>query len=123
MFFLCLAPVTGFAQEMDALEGAYKDQHDNYTAEIKELQVYIARRSESLDKERAIIDQLHQLDLQDGSYRNPRNPTTVLARGLLDSANLLQKKIDRKKELSEKKSELKIKVLEKKGTLPGWWTK
>ena len=112
------------AEEISALEQAYKEQYDKYTLEIKELQISIDRDRASLDKEEEIVRKLHELDLQDrrvygrkSRYPESDNPS----KNLIIRAGYLQKKIDRMKELSEKKSDLKIKVLEKKGSLPSWW--
>ena len=123
VFFILFIPIIIFAQELDALEQAYKEQYDKYTSEIKELQVSIDRERESLDKQSAILERLRQLDLQDGSYRRkPRNSgANALSSSLTVMANRLQKKIDRMKKLSEKKNDLKIKVLEKQRSLPAWW--
>ncbi len=117
-------PSIALSQGMDALDQAYKEQHDKYTSEINELQLSINREREALDKQYEIFERLRQLDLQDGSHRRrSRNSgTNALSDSVIVMANNLQKKIDKMKELSEKKSDLKIKVLEKKGVLPTWWT-
>jgi len=116
-------PSIAYTQEMNALEQVYKEQHDKYTAEIKELQVDIDCLREKLDKTSAILERLRQLDLQDGSYRRRyrKSDTDVVSESVTLDAGLLQKKMNRMKELTDKKQELKIKILERKGVLPTWW--
>ena len=107
----------------DQLEDAYKKQYERYTTEIENLQKSIKSDEDSLEKAESF-------------YNNYciANPLEHIGAhlykecdGVLTSRKVFTERLetDRPKlmEVEAKKQELKIKILETKGTLPNWWTK
>jgi len=123
LLFTLFFPLVTINAQSDTLEQAYKDQHDQYTLEIKELESSINIGKASLEKQREVADKLYELDARDNSRRSRygRAQTNKLTAGITEQAEYLQKKINKLGYLKEKKGELKIRLLEKYTKLPEWW--
>jgi hypothetical protein len=135
----------------DQLEDAYKEQYEKYTTEIESLKPLIDTYSNCIEKTDNINNQLislygkekryeiSRLDAVNEKIRLNEEGLKVLREGLStfnaskgeqrsdisidEIKHELQLSRSRMKELEDKKQELKIKILETKGTLPAWWAK
>lgn len=137
------------AQEMDALDRAYKEQYVQYTNEIAQLKSLVDSYGKCIAEKESIDNQMTSLyeDYRLGriskrdSLPKRMELTEANFRVLTEALNIfneakgeqrsdisigeikMDQELSRKriKELSDKKQELKIKVLERKGALPSWW--
>jgi len=123
LIFAPLLPLVATAQDMDTIEGVYRQQYDQYTMQERELQ----RQMENLANLKSQVD---NLIAQVGSA-----PTTNYAQEadryrqlqlLLPSAIQYSQDLERRdKQLAEiqhRKDELKSQILNRQSTLPIWWT-
>lgn len=150
MICLCLAFLPNFAQGMDALESAYKDQYIESNKEINDLQAIIKIYSDCIKKTDELRDRMTFLHGEHLAGRLSRRDSIAPRKAILEenlavlvealqafnyikgenrsdiSIDEIKRDLElnrrRIKELTDKKRDLKIKVLEKKGTLLGWWT-
>ncbi len=95
---------------VDQLEAAYKEQFDKYAAEDKSIQADLVSEHASLDKFQALYDRTQFRDIR-----------RQISNDLIYFAKRIETLKIRSKELSDKKLELKMRVLEKLGALPDWW--
>lgn len=138
-----------FAEQLDQQEISYKEQHDSYTKEISSLESLISTYSncvEQIESFNAQITALKDQRIQTGEKKHAtlndrlvliekRREIQDLALKTYNEAKSEQKKDitlkeikeelsycqERLKEITEKKQELKNKVLENNGVLPSWW--
>jgi t-SNARE complex subunit (syntaxin) len=108
------ATLNSHAEEIDALDKAYKEQHDMYISETADLQTSMDKDREYLDKLDGIVARFEKIP---GTYPDVKR----IRDDQMGVAKRLQEKQNRLKKLQEKKQELKITILEKQGALPSWW--
>ncbi|MEN6621258.1 MAG: hypothetical protein ABFD50_06905 [Smithella sp.] len=149
VLLLCLMPVISYAQEIDPLEQAYKEQYIESKKEIESLQALDQIYSGCIQKNDLINSKITNIYEE---YKAGRiwKRDTIAPKIALEEERLIvlnealrafnnakgehrsdisideikrDQEFNRKriKELIDKKRELKIKVLEKKGSLPSWW--
>ena len=122
VFLTCFSFIAA-AQDMDAIEGVYRQQYEQYTAQEAALQ-------QQTDALASVKSQVDGLISQVGG-----TPTTNYAQEadryrqlqlLLPSAIQYSLDLDRlDKQLAEvrkRKAELSAKILERQSALPVWWT-
>lgn len=108
VIILCLIPTLLYG--MDDLEKAYKDQLESYNKGIalheKQQGDQFVRSAKWLELSLGTLDSRAR-DMADRNYHKAQKTFDELGYKLEDERN--------------KRQELKIKVLEKYGTLPAWW--
>jgi hypothetical protein len=142
-------PVLLYAAMTSQLETAYQEQYEQYSKETKSLQPIIADYETCINDDNDITRQRFELDKRKMFYQVSSKDylaesISIGRKGLevtkkcLDTFNRSrgEQRIDfsmhelnedmefsrrRVKELTGKKQELKIKILEANGTLPAWW--
>ena len=151
LLFIAFAIIAqnAFSQEIDALEQAYKQQFKQLTDETYLLKSLISAYGDGLSKLEAKEQQSSALDVKMKYYEISRKDyiqrqieikkeCLQIAQDLLRVFNAAKnqhredfsvEEIQRDQEysqrrlaeLADKKQDLKIKLLEKKGALPSWW--
>lgn len=112
IIILCIIPTT-LLYGMDDLEKAYKDQLERYNAEISlnESLLQVQRDGSltylKLANEALALGGIRQYNMAMNEYSQTEKKAEELESKINDARN--------------KRQELKIKVLEKYGTLPEWW--
>lgn len=120
-FIAC--PLTAlFSQDMDTLEGIYRQQYGEYTARQYELQEQIEGLNNVLVQIQALIDQVNALPTENYAQQADRYEQLQL---LLPSAQKFSEEIaKREKQLDQimkKKDELRSTILSRQSSLPIWW--
>ncbi len=149
VLIVCFSSVVAIAEEMGALEQAYKEQYIESNKEIESLQALDQIYSGCIQKNDLINSKITNI-YEEYKAGKIWKRDTIVPRIALEEERLIvlnealrafnnakgehrsdisideikrDQEFNRKriKELIDKKREFKIKVLEKKGSLPSWW--
>jgi len=115
--FLLIA-VTAYAQR-SAIEKAYKEQYEIYSSEIADLKKSISSDKAYLEIAKSAFE--YEYDPNTVTWKKKKTLRMDQYLTLQKTVHSIEKKQGRLKELEGKKGELKIKILEKRGSLPSWW--
>ena len=111
-----------FGQDMDTLEGIYRQQYEEYTARQGALQEQIDGLNSVLTQIQTLIDQVSALPAETYAQQADRYEQLSL---LLPSAQKFSQQIgQRQKRLDEvmrKKEDLRSTILARQSSLPIWW--
>ena len=112
-----------FSQDMDTLEGIYRQQYQEYTARQQALQVQIDGLSNVLAQIQSTIDQINALPAENYAQQADKYEQLTL---LLPSAQKFSQEIAKRQkqldEITRKKEDLKSTILSRQSSLPIWWT-
>jgi len=112
-----------FSQDMDTLEGIYRQQYQEYTARQNSLQVQIDGLSNVLTQIQSTIDQINALPAENYAQQADKYEQLTL---LLPSAQKFSQEIAKRQkqldEITRKKEDLKSTILSRQSSLPIWWT-
>ncbi len=123
LVFVTCCPFIGAAQEMDAIEGVYRQQYEQYTAQETTLQQQMDALANVKSQVDGLISQVSGTPTTNYAQEADRYRQLQL---LLPSAIQYSLDLDRlDKQLAEvrkRKAELSAKILERQSALPIWWT-
>ena len=112
-----------FSQDMDTLEGIYRQQYQEYTARQESLQVQIAGLSGVLTQIQSLMDQINALPAENYAQQADKYEQLTL---LLPSAQKFSQEIAKRQkqldDITRKKDDLKSTILSRQSSLPIWWT-
>jgi|GEM_PF-702913 len=125
IFFMVgtLFPLGGAAQDMDSIEGVYRQQYGQYTALESRLQDQMDALSALKAQVDSLISQVAGSTTENYAQEAEKYRQLQL---LLPSAIQYSVQLgDRARQLAEverRKDELRSKILERQSALPVWWT-
>ncbi|OPY69479.1 MAG: hypothetical protein A4E57_01166 [Syntrophorhabdaceae bacterium PtaU1.Bin034] len=134
VFFRCLTPAmllvllsflpfTASAQDMDSLEGIYRQQYEQYTSQENALQQQIDNLAGLKSQVDSLIGQVANMPAASYGQEADRYRQLEL---LLPSATRYSQELEQKQrqltEVQRQKAELRSKILERQSALPIWWT-
>lgn len=110
------------AQDMDTLEGIYREQYEEFTARASNLQRQIDDLNGVLSQIQTVIGQVNSLPATDYAQQADRYQQLEL---LLPSATRFSRDISQRQrqldEIQRRKAELRSTILARQSDLPIWW--
>jgi peptidoglycan hydrolase CwlO-like protein len=121
LFSIGIVPLLG-AQDMDTLEGVYREQYEQLTAQENMLQEQIDNLTNMKAQVDSLIGQVGDIPAVDYAQEADRYRQLEL---LLPSATRYTQELARRQkqltELQQQKTDLRSRILERQSSLPIWW--
>lgn len=126
LIFLILAPFLSFvatAQDMDTIEGVYRQQYEQYTIQESRLRQEMENLSNLKSQIDSLIAQVGNATTTNYAQESDRyRQIQLLLPSAIQYSHELEQRDKQITDIERRKSELKSQILERQSTLPIWWT-